>query len=133
VGVVIENISHSGKDNYRIQIALTNNHSEVLSLREFDRQFHVQTETGWIRLNEAPTQGSLSEKDLYFPALGKKTIVTAVEIPLNMPGLFRTYEGDISLSFRYRLVLTGDGETREHESLFWITPMTDTWLEREGM
>jgi hypothetical protein len=129
----IENISYSGKDDYRIEIALLNKSPQAISLKEYDIQFHVQTGSGWTRLNETATDTSKNGNDIYLPALGKKRIVTVVSIPLTIPGLFRTYEGDISFQFRYRLTFANMVGAKQDEPLYWITPMTDKWIEREGM
>ncbi len=133
VTIEIENISYSGKDDYRIEMALLNKSSQAISLKEYDIQFHAQTGSGWTRLNETATDTSRNGNDICLPALGKKRIVAVVRIPLTMPGLFRTYEGDISFQFRYRLKFADMVGTKQDEPLYWITPMTDKWIEREGM
>ena len=129
----IENIFYSGEDDYRIEIALLNRSPQAISVRECDLQFHVQTGYGWTRLHEAATDASRNGGDIYLPALGKKRIVTVVKIPLTIPGLFRTYEGDISFQFRYRLRFADTAGAKQDEPLYWITPRTGKWVEREGM
>jgi hypothetical protein len=133
VKMEIENISYSGKDDYTIEMALLNKSPQAISLKGYDIQFHVQTGSGWARLNETATDTSRNGNDICLPALGKKRIVAVVRIPLTIAGLFRTYEGDISFQFRYRLKFADMAGTKQDEPLYWITPMTDKWVEREGM
>jgi len=128
----IENISYAGRDEYRIVIVLMNRSSRDMALKEFGREFFIQTEKGWQRLEEAVTDGQ-KDRDVYLPGGKTKKIAAVVKIPLAMDGLFRTFEGDISFMFAYRLKLTGNNETMKNERLYWIKPMTSTWFEREGM
>lgn len=128
----IENISYSGSDEYRLQVSLTNASSRGIPVKVFEREFFVQTDSGWRRVTEtgAGREGNLHP---FLPAGGKRTSVVVVKIALDEEGLFRTYEGDISFMFRYRVGLADSGGARQGERLYWITPKTGRWLEREGM
>jgi hypothetical protein len=128
----IEDISYAGRDEYRIVIVLMNRSSRDMTLKEFGREFFIQTEKGWQRLEEPVTDGQ-KDRDVYLPGGKTKKIAAVVKIPLATDGLFRTFEGDISFMFAYRLKLTGNNETMKNERLYWIKPMTSTWFEREGM
>jgi len=55
----VENIAYSGKDGYRIEIAMLNKSSQAIPLKEYDIQFHVQTETGWTRLDVTTVENGL--------------------------------------------------------------------------
>lgn len=128
----IEDISYSGKDEYRIVIVLSNRSSRDISVEDLEREFFVQTEKGWKRLEESIPCESPTGKNIHLPSGKTMKITTVVTLPSATEELFRTYEGDISFMFAYRLKQAGNNETRKNERLYWIRPI-GTWIEREGM
>lgn len=131
--VEIEKISYLGNDDYRIEITLKNRSLKTVSIKGFERQFYAQTETGWKRLSNTSTGSPFDVRDDSLPAMGKRKFIAILKIPLNIRGLFRTSEGDVSFMFEYRLQLADNPESGYSETYYWITPMTDKWIHREGM
>ena len=133
IGIEIDGISYSGNDDYRVAISLMNNWVKNILIMDFERRFYVQTDRGWNLLSDTPVNDSFG----IIGSMNKKKIITTVKIPLNIPYLYRTYEGDISLLFRCKLQFIADrGKTvfsKSSEEYYWISPNTDRWLHREGM
>lgn len=129
----IEDISSSGRDEYRIVIALSNRSSRAMTIEEFRREFSVQTENGWKRLEEETAAPSSGAVQIHLPPGKTERITTTVNIPAAGKGIFRTFEGDLSFMFAYRLKAAGSGEAWKNERLYWIRSGTGTWIEREGM
>ncbi|MBZ0155070.1 MAG: hypothetical protein K8I29_02510 [Alphaproteobacteria bacterium] len=137
VAVEVTAISPLGGTTYRIEISLTNKSSEGVYLRNFEKKFFLQTDTGWRPLQSADPQGASATAKRYLPAGAGQRIDSLVDIPLHMPDTFRTYEGDISLLFACSVqsAMRPDAEVRRKdcEFYYWVTPMTDKWIHREGM
>jgi hypothetical protein len=129
----IEDIAFLGGDEYRIVIVLSNRSSRTMTIEEFAREFSVQTENGWKRLEEETAAASSGAVRIHLPPGKTERITTVVKIPAAAKGLFRTFEGDLSFMFAYRLKPAGSGELWKNERLYWIKPGTGTWSEREGM
>ncbi len=132
--VTIDRITYTGDDTYRVTGSVSFPASADSPVKSFEECFFVQTETGW-----APLQ--VLDRDAAVRPVGNvpgtpPNIDLMLRIPLNTPGLFRTYEGDISLmeKIRYECLDRGGAKSgMEEEILYWITPRTSKWILREGM
>ncbi|MEK6672750.1 MAG: hypothetical protein AABY42_04640 [Nitrospirota bacterium] len=133
MGIEVSNISYSGNDEYRIEIIMMNNSKQNIMVTGFEKRFYVQTDTGRDLLSDRITD-SLS--GILYSTAQRKMIVIA-KVPLDMPQLYRTYEGDVSLILTYRLRFTADSGkevfTKSGDEYYWISPRTDRWIHREGM
>jgi len=138
ITIWVESISHFGADEYKVEIGIVNSSTKSISVREFERKFYIQTDRGWnmLELDAVVLYDSLNA-DLSLSAEGKKMIITALKIPMQTADLFRTYEGDVSLMFKYRLQISaerkGDIISKSNEEYYWISPGTDKWVHRECM
>ncbi len=121
----IETVEYRGHDTYRITVTS----SKSGPVQDFEDSFLVQTDKGWTSPSTAADGGA--------DQTGSSTRRTVfITIPLNIPYLFRTNEGDISLMHRYTVQCRNrsGGEIRDQEEvLYWITPHTSKWILREGM
>ena len=133
VEVEIDKISYRGGDTYTIEMALVNKSPKPVLVKEFKKQFSVQTETGFSLLSETSEVSVAQGRHSDLSVTGKKRIVTSVRIPLDTPGIFTTFEGDISLLLRYQFLFADNPEPKHGEHYYWITPRTERWILREGM
>ncbi len=132
--VVIERIRYEGNDRYAFIISVTNNSSNDVLVRGLEEQFSVQTGKGWAPLRAVDHDENAS--GFLLPAGRKMERVLVLGIPLSMPDLFRTFEGDISLSHKFALKCanrSGKQSEEADEVYYWITPRTSKWIMREGM
>ncbi len=138
ITIWVESISHFGADEYKVEIGLMNSSTKLISVREFERKFYIQTDRGWnmLALDAVVLYDSLNA-DPSLNAKGKKMIITVLKIPMHTADLFRTYEGDVNLMFKYRLKFSakrkGDIFSKSDEEYYWISPGTDRWVHRECM
>ncbi|MFO0754491.1 MAG: hypothetical protein U0411_14350 [Thermodesulfovibrionales bacterium] len=137
VAVEITAISPLGGTVYRIGISLTNRSTEGVYLKHVEKKFFIQTDTGWRPLQSVDTGDATGTAKRYLPAGAGEMFAVLIDIPLHMPDTFRTYEGDISLLFTCRVQSASrpdaEGRRTDFESYYWVTPMTDKWIHREGM
>ena len=138
VKVEVEDISYEGADSYRIEISLHNASDRTYVIKKVESSFYTQLEVlGQWKLLEQTTELDFTGKGGFLPAKGKKQIVSVVRMPLNIPRLYRNFEGDINVMMKYDLDFTVDSGgpviSNAGESSYWIKPLTDKWLLREGM
>jgi hypothetical protein len=136
IKVLIENIHYEGKDAYSLVVSTSNASSKDILIRIIEENFFIQTDRGWAQLK---VHGRNRESgEFLLPHDGKNQLAVSISIPLIVPNLFRTYEGDLSLMYKYTYsVWTVDGTSasfqRADELYYWITPGTSQWILREGM
>jgi hypothetical protein len=137
IRVLIENIRYEGKDAYSLVVSTSNASSRDVLVRIIEEGFFIQTDRGWAQLNVL--NGINREREEFLlPHVGKNVRAASISIPLTMPDLFRTYEGDLSLMYKYTYtVRTADGTgaalQRADEVYCWVKPGTSQWILREGM
>ncbi len=122
-----------GDDTYLVDGSVSFPDSAVSLVNRFEERFFAQTETGWALLKEVDPGAFVRPAET---APGVSRIDLRLGIPLSIPGLFRTYEGDVSLMQKIRYECTnrsGGKSMKEEELLYWITPRTSKWILREGM
>ena len=137
VQVLIENIHYEGKNAYSLVIAAVNPSSKNVLVKIIKEGFFIQTDRGWAQLNVLNGTNRESKEFLLLSA-GKNTWTASVGIPLTVPDLFRTYEGDLSLMYKYTYTVrtaegTGAVFQRADEVYCWVKPGTSQWILREGM
>jgi hypothetical protein len=137
IKVLIDNLHYEGKNAYSIVISAENPSSRNVLVNIIKEGFFIQTDHGWLELTALKGTISGSEEFLLLPN-GKIERVASISIPLTVPDLFRTYEGDLSLMYRYTYsVRTGDGTgavfRMTDEVYCWVKPGTSQWILREGM
>lgn len=133
MGIKVHNISYSGNDEYRIEIIMMNNSKQNVMITGFEIKLYVQTDSGLSLISDS---GKDSLSGIFYSMEQRKTSSIA-KVPFDMPQLFRTYEGDVSLILTYKLLFT-TGSLKEAfiksgDEYYWIRPRTDRWLHREGM
>lgn len=137
IRVLIENIQYEGKDAYSLVVSTSNASSRDVLVRIIEEGFFIQTDRGWAQLNVL--NGINREREEFpLPRVGKNVWAASISIPLTRPDLFRTYEGDLSLMYKYTYtVRTADGIgaefQRADEVYCWVKPGTSQWILREGM
>src|SRR5512143_2385421 len=137
IKVLIDNLHYEGRDAYSIVISAENPSSKNLLVKFIKEGFFIQTERGWAELTAL--KGSNNEdEEFLLPFKGKKERTASIRIPLTVPDLFKTYEGDLSLMYRYTYsVRTGYGTGAvfriTDEVYCWVKPGTSQWILREGM
>lgn len=133
MSIKVSNISYSGNDEYRIEIMMMNNSKQNIMITGFETKLYVQTDSGISLISDS---GKDSLSGIFYSMEQRKTSSIA-KVPFDMPQLFRTYEGDISLILTYKLLFTAESLqeafTKSGDEYFWISPRTDRWLHREGM
>ena len=132
VAIEIEKMAYQGSDTYEMRIALINKSSAPVRIRELSIHFQAQTEKGFAPLASTAAEGP-SGAAWGLGADNRKIISSRVKIPSDLPGIFRTFEGDVSLVMRYRILTGKRHEAREEEAYYWIRPKTDSFILREGM
>lgn len=137
IKVTLEEIHYEGSNKYKAVISVVNDSSREIMAQEMEKHFFVQTDKGWKQLRAWEAEHSSDAGGFRLASGSKRSIIMSLKIPLNIPDIFRTYEGDVSLLFRYRLRCivhpAGTVFLKEDESYFWITPKTRKWIHREGM
>ena len=136
IRVQIENIQHKGNDAYRIAVSTSNSSSANILISIIEEGFFIQTDRGWSRLTLKEHVRDSGEFRL--PSAGISDRSATLSIPLSLPGLFRTYEGDLSLMYKYAYsVREADGAgaafRKADEVYCWVKPGTSQWILREGM
>ncbi len=137
IQVLIENFHYEGGNAYSLVISAANPSSKNVLVKFITEDFSIQTDRGWTRLTVL-TGTNREGEEFLLPPVGKKERTISISIPLTMPDLFRTYEGDLSLMYKYKYsVRTGDGTgaafQRADEVYCWVKPGTSQWILREGM
>ncbi|OGW38027.1 MAG: hypothetical protein A2010_10895 [Nitrospirae bacterium GWD2_57_9] len=136
IRVLIDNIQYEGKDAYSLVVSTSNSSSRDLRITIVDEGFFIQTDSGWTQLTVR--QKEQGDRAFLLPALKKNERAAQLSIPVTIPQLFRTYEGDLSLMYRYTYTMrtaegTGAALQRADEVYCWIKPGTSDWILREGM
>ncbi len=137
IKVLIENMHYEGKDAYSLIVSTSNVSSKDVLIRIIEENFFIQTDRGWAQLKVLKGINHESGEFL-LPSAGNIDRPASITIPLTMPNLFRTYEGDLSLMYKYSYsVRTADGTgaafQRTDEVYCWVKPGTSQWILREGM
>jgi len=138
ITIRVESISHFGADEYKVEIVIMNSSTKIISVREFESKFYIQPARSWnmLELDAVVLYDSLNA-DPSLSANGKKMISTVLKIPMHTADIFRTYEGDVNIMFKYRLQYStdrkGDILSKSNEEYYWISPGTDKWVHRECM
>lgn len=136
IRVLIENIKYNGNDEYTLLVSMANASPMDIMVRIIEEGFFVQTDRGWMQLK---INGQSDESgEFLLPRDGKHELAASINIPLTIPRLFRTYDGDISLMYKYKYAIwaaagTGAPVQRGDEVYCWVTPGTSQWILREGM
>lgn len=131
IEVMISGISYEGDEKYRIEITVMNKSAAPITVKSLELVISMQTDSGFVVLDG--TKGAGASGRFALDATAEERISVGVRIPLDTRGLFRTFEGDVSLMLRHRLQLTSEKEVRSGESYYWLTPLTGRWVLREGM
>jgi hypothetical protein len=135
--VSIENIRYTEIDEYLITLAIVNRSAKAYHINRIDCIFKLQKENGWHALQSGQPAGKRLILPLLVAAGAQSDFKVHVKVPVALPGLFKTYEGDISLMLTYHLRYDNDSAGNEAiiagESLYWISPGTSKWIHREGM
>lgn len=137
IRVLVEKIQYEGKDAYSIVISASNPSSKNVLVKVIKEGFSIQTERGWAKL-DVLNETNRESMEFMIPSVGKNAWTASVSIPLTVPDLFRTYEGDLSLRYQYTYsVRTGDKTgaafQMADEVYCWVKPGTSQWILREGM
>jgi hypothetical protein len=136
IRVLIDNMRYEGKDAYSLVISTANSSSASIRVKIAEEGFFIQTDRGWKQLTVG--QKGHDSREFLLPARGKNERAAVLSIPLTIPHLFRTYEGDLSLVYRYNYTMqtaegTGAALQRADEVYCWIKPGTSDLILREGM
>ncbi len=132
----IENIQFNGNDSYSIVVSAMNASPKDIRVSITEEGFFIQTDRGWTRLR---VNGTFREGgELLLPHDRKNELTVSIIIPQTIPDLFRTYDGNMSLMYKYKYsVWTMDGTgtpfQRADEIYCWVKPKTSQWILREGM
>ena len=137
IQVLVENLQYDGRNAYSIVISASNPSSKNVLVNVIKEGFSIQTDRGWAQLSVLNGTNRESTEFLLPPA-GKNAWTASVSIPLTMPDLFRTYEGDLSLRYKYTYTArtaegTGAVFQKADEVYCWVKPGTSQWILREGM
>jgi hypothetical protein len=127
---------YEGKDTYNLVVSTSNASSKDVLIRIIEENFFIQTERGWAQL-KVLNGISHAGREFLLPGTGNIDRPALIDIPLTMPDLFRTYEGDLSLMYKYTYSVRTVGGTgaiqRADEIYCWVKPGTSQWILREGM
>jgi len=136
LNVIVENISYQGNNRYMVDIKIYNRSNKPILLKERRETFHVQTDV-LGRWEELSALASSNAKNSLLPPRKRLQVVYILDIPLNIPSLYRNNEGDINVMFkymiRYAIGSLTDAQSYQGESSYWVTPKTNNWILREGM
>lgn len=136
IQVQIGNIQHKGNDAYQIVVSTSNASSADVLVSIIEEGFFIQTDRGWSQL--MMKENASDNGGFRLPSAGISVRSGTLSIPLSLPELFRTYEGDLSLMYKYTYSVrtvggTGPAIQRADEVYCWIKPGTSQWILREGM
>lgn len=137
IKVLVDQLRYEGGNAYSIVVSAANPTSKNVQVNVIREGFFIQTDRGWAELTAQKGTISGSEEFLLFPA-GKKERSASIIIPLSVPDLFRTYEGDLSLMYQFtysvRIEDGTDAVFRISDEVYcWVKPGTSQWILREGM
>lgn len=137
IKVLIKTMHYEGKDAYSLVVATSNASSKDVLIRIIEENFFIQTDPGWAQLKVLKGINHESGEFL-LPSAGNHDRSASITIHLTMPNLFRTYEGDLSLMYKYTYSVrtvdgTGAAFQRTDEVYCWVKPGTSQWILREGM
>ena len=137
IRVLIKTMHYEGEDTYTLVVATSNASSKDVLIRIVEENFFIQTDPGWAQLKVLKGINHESGEFL-LPGAGDHDRSASITIHLTMPNLFRTYEGDLSLMYKYTYSMrTADGIgaafQRTDEVYCWVKPGTSQWILREGM
>jgi hypothetical protein len=135
--VSIKKIQYNGNDTYSLLTMVANVSSREIQIKKMEQHLFIQTDKGWEQLKtengNIPSHGN----GFLLTADATHESTVTIRIPLTMPDIFRTYEGDISLKYTYRVRYVDHRSDKEYlkadEDYYWITPRTLKWIHREGM
>lgn len=135
--VSINKIQYKGNDTYSLLIMVTNVSSREIQIKAMKQHLFIQTDKGWEPLKtengNIPSHGN----GFLLTANATHESIVTIRIPLTIPDIFRTYEGDISLKHTYSIRYVDHRSDKEYlkadEDYYWITPRTLKWIQREGM
>ncbi len=135
--VSIKKMQYKGNDTYGLHIIVANISSRAIKLNELEQHLFIQTDMGWEPLNIESGNISSHGNGFLMTAGAIHESLFTIRIPLTMPDIFRTYEGDISLKHTYSMRYVDHHSGKEYlkadEDYYWITPRTLKWIQREGM
>lgn len=134
--VTIDSIQYEDADSYSLVIATSGASSHDILIGIIEEGFFIQTDSGWEQLQV--NRFGKTDGDLLLSVDGIYTRTGSIRIPLALPNLFRTYEGDLSLMYKYVYSVRkadGIGATfrKTDEVYCWVSPGTSQWILREGM
>jgi hypothetical protein len=137
ITVLIGNMQYEGKDAYSLVVSTSNVSSKDVLIRIIEENFFIQTDRGWAQLRVLKGINHESAEFL-LPGAGNNDRPASITIPPTVPDLFRTYEGDLSLMYKYTYSVrtvdgTGAAFQRTDEVYGWMKPGTSQWILREGM
>jgi hypothetical protein len=137
IKVLIENMHYEGKDAYSLLVSTSNSSSKDVLIRIVEENFFIQTDRSWTQLKVLKGINHESGEFL-LPSAGNHDRSASITIHLTVPNLFRTYEGDLSLMYKYTYSVravdgTGAAFQRTDEVYCWVKPRTSQWILREGM
>ena len=124
-------IKYLGDDRYEVKIALENYSENIISIKEINTIFSLQTEVlgKWVGLAAHPREQAAG---ITIAGGGQKQIGYIIHVPRDIPDIYMNYRGDINLKFHYEIEPAESGQRLIWgENLFWIVPRTDRWMLRE--
>ena len=138
IRVLIENIHYEGEDAYLLVVSFTNASPKDVLLQLIEEGFFIQTNRGWAHLEILKGRTGNKHENIILPHNQKKETVSLIGIPRTIPDLFITYEGDLSLMYKYAYVIrtredSGTASQLSDEVYCWLRPGTSQWILREGM
>lgn len=136
VVIMVEDITYRGNDEYGVNITLSNRSDKEIEISEYHATFAVQTEI-LGRWKEVGFPEEAGGSRVILSPRSERQSLHRLNIPPDLPSLYKNGEGDINMLFTYLLVYRVHPEDtlrrKEGESSFWITPGTGSWILREGM
>ncbi len=137
IKVLIDTMHYAGKDVYSLIVSASNNSAKDVLIRIIEENFFIQTDRGWAQL-KVLNGINRANCEFLLPSGGNNDRPASIYIPLTVPDLFRTYEGDLSLMYKYTYSArtvdgTGAAFQMTDEVYCWVKPGTSQWLLREGM
>lgn len=119
-------------------VSITNASSKDVLLQSIEEGFFIQTNRGWAHLEILNNRIGNMHETIIIPHNQKQDMVSLISIPRTIPDLFRTYEGDLSLMYKYAYTIrtregSGTAYQRSDEVFCWLRPGTSRWILREGM
>jgi len=138
IRVMIENIHYEGEDSYLLVVSVTNASPKDVLLQPVEEGFFIQTNHGWAHLEILNNRLGPKHENIIVPHSQKKEMVSLIGIPQTIPDLFRTYEGDLSVKYKYTYAIrtwenSAAAFQRSDEVYCWLRPGTSQWILREGM